>query len=92
MQLTYTHKSSLGKEFEGGEVVFKGLKDTPIQRIPSSMHPYQKQEQLYPVKHEIGTALIHWGSHVHGANPVQSGERINLIIWCKKEIYDDEML
>jgi hypothetical protein len=32
------------------------------------------------VKHTIGTALLHGGKVRHGAEPVRSGERTNLIV------------
>jgi hypothetical protein len=35
------------------------------------------------VDHEIGTGLIHLGSHIHQAVKLEAGERINLIVWSK---------
>lgn len=36
----------------------------------------------FVLKHEVGQAVIHRGSHVHRAMPLLSGERTNLILWC----------
>jgi len=49
-----------------------------------SHHP-PKEEKVYEVEHEVGVGVLHLGSHIHGANPVDSGTRVNLIIWCKAE-------
>jgi len=79
----------LGKVFEGGHLFFKGLKDSTIQKIPRSMHSYQRDEQLYDLSHEVGVGVIHLGNHIHGAKPIEKGERINLIMWCKVEPYSN---
>jgi hypothetical protein len=39
----------------------------------------------HDLKHEIGVGILHLGDHVHGARKILSGERVNLICWCKKE-------
>lgn len=62
----------LGKEFEGGNVYFKGLKDS-------------NDDNLYnEYISKVGKAIIHVGNHFHGANPIKTGERVNLIIWCSR--------
>ncbi|CAE7183889.1 ICU11 [Symbiodinium microadriaticum] len=61
----------LGKEFSGGELYFKGVRFTPSQ----------DDVQEHSVFHSRGSALIHLGGHYHGARPITSGERSNLILW-----------
>mmetsp|Transcript_23209 Transcript_23209/g.54774 ORF Transcript_23209/g.54774 Transcript_23209/m.54774 type:complete len:306 (-) Transcript_23209:8-925(-) len=61
----------LGKEFGGGELYFKGVRFTPSQ----------DDVQEHSVFHSRGSALIHLGGHYHGARPITSGERSNLILW-----------
>jgi hypothetical protein len=58
----------LGKEFEGGQLTFYGTKP---DGSPMSY------------SHEPGTAVIHLGKNWHEAQKITSGERTNLIIWCK---------
>ena len=65
----------LGKNFKGGELVFKG-------------HVGDKSSEDFVVEHEPGSALLHLGSHIHGANPITEGERMNLIIWYTKKNED----
>eukprot|EP00475_Leptophrys_vorax_P014782 TRINITY_DN2104_c2_g1_i2.p1 TRINITY_DN2104_c2_g1~~TRINITY_DN2104_c2_g1_i2.p1 ORF type:complete len:498 (-),score=135.38 TRINITY_DN2104_c2_g1_i2:2255-3748(-) len=35
-------------------------------------------------EHEVGVALLHPGMRIHGVNKLKSGERGNLIVWCKQ--------
>jgi len=35
------------------------------------------------IKHRVGQAIIHRGSHVHRAKPITEGRRTNLILWCQ---------
>ena len=37
--------------------------------------------------HKLGRCLVHAGSHRHGAKNIISGERMNIIIWCKSSSY-----
>ena len=34
-------------------------------------------------EHRLGWAVVHRGRHRHGAADIQSGERVNLIVWCR---------
>jgi ankyrin repeat protein len=63
----------LGKQFEGGSVFFKGVKGTESE--------YREYTEWQP---RPGKAILHFGKHIHGANKITSGERVNLIIWCRK--------
>ena len=60
-------------DFEGGELLFGGLRDDPEERHLART----------PVAHRPGMALLHRGSHCHEAVAVESGERTNLIVWCR---------
>ena len=39
------------------------------------------------VSHEKGRAILHLGRHRHGADDIDSGERINLILWARNSAY-----
>jgi len=43
---------------------------------------FSSGRKRFVLKHEVGQAVIHRGSHVHRAMPLLSGERTNLILWC----------
>ena len=65
----------LGKDgFSGGELAFEefktgfGYANTP-------------PEERWRFRWDVGTAVLHRGQHRHEALPIQSGERINLVIW-----------
>lgn len=53
-----------------------------LPRIILSIHLciLHLDEGIY-VSHKVGTALIHLGRHRHLAQPIQSGRRVNLILW-----------
>jgi len=65
----------LGKTFTGGSLYFKGVLDDP------SSH-----EENFIFEHIPGRALLHIGKHRHGANPITSGERFNLIVWFRDSV------
>ena len=39
------------------------------------------------VEHTIGTAVLHLGRQRHGADEIQSGERVNLIVWARSSAF-----
>ncbi|XP_069816964.1 2-oxoglutarate and iron-dependent oxygenase domain-containing protein 2 [Dendropsophus ebraccatus] len=63
---------SLGKEFTDGNLYFSDMKE-----VPSNERRYAE------VEHTIGHGILHRGQQVHGALPITSGERWNLIIWMR---------
>ncbi|GAM20380.1 hypothetical protein SAMD00019534_035550, partial [Acytostelium subglobosum LB1] len=63
----------LGRQFTGGSLYFRGILDQP-----------DTHQEYFEFQHKPGTALLHVGSHRHGANGLTSGERSNLIMWLKK--------
>lgn len=67
----------LGRSFEGGSLFFGGVRcnhhlGTPVEK-----------DENVTINHKVGRALIHLGHHRHSAQHITSGERHNLIIWCK---------
>jgi len=67
-----TLNACLGSQFTGGDLYFKGVRFTDSED--------DKRELL--VSHTPGKAVIHLGGHVHGAHPITSGKRSNLILWA----------
>ncbi|XP_068750350.1 2-oxoglutarate and iron-dependent oxygenase domain-containing protein 2-like [Montipora capricornis] len=63
---------SLGKAFTGGELFFGDMRQVPL-----------KEAECTECEHKPSYGLLHRGQHMHGALPIQSGERINLIIWMR---------
>mmetsp|Transcript_62994 Transcript_62994/g.172979 ORF Transcript_62994/g.172979 Transcript_62994/m.172979 type:complete len:197 (+) Transcript_62994:468-1058(+) len=63
----------LGRTFTGGDLYFKGVRFTETA----------DQQARHEVAHRPGWALLHLGGHVHAAQPLESGERVNLILWCQ---------
>jgi hypothetical protein len=66
----------LGNEFTGSGLTFCGVMATAAHR------QYQCSYQ-----HQLGHAVVHLGRQRHGAETITSGERHNLIIWCRNESY-----
>ncbi|KAL1527926.1 hypothetical protein AB1Y20_009299 [Prymnesium parvum] len=60
----------LGKEFTGATLSFCGGFGTEAHR--KHVHTYT---------HRVGRAVVHLGSHRHGADDITSGERYSLIMW-----------
>ena len=67
----------LGKQFEGGSLYFRGV------RCPCHQSSAAMPRELFTFEHRRGLALLHRGHHRHGANSIESGERCNLILWCR---------
>jgi hypothetical protein len=72
----------LGKEgFTGSGLTFCG-------RIAEKDH--RKFSGTYT--HQLGRAVIHSGQQRHGADNILSGERHNMVMWCKNETYRNSEL
>ncbi|KAJ1093237.1 hypothetical protein NDU88_006342 [Pleurodeles waltl] len=63
---------SLGKEFTEGNLYFADMRQVPAN-----------ERRYVEVEHVVGQGLLHRGEHVHGALPITSGERWNLIVWMR---------
>lgn len=61
----------LGEQFEGGELLFGSMRDCT------------SQTSRYPLRHNVGTGVLHRGHHMHEAVAVDSGVRLNLIMWLR---------
>lgn len=66
----------LGETFTGGSLYFEGMRCGLCQQTESL------PGESFSVDHVPGRAILHRGNHRHGANPIASGRRLNLIIWC----------
>jgi len=71
-----TVNANLGGLFTGGEVYFEGQRD-------SILHDNEHTK----VAHSRGMAVMHAGQHFHGAHPLSSGERHNLVIWMRSAAF-----
>lgn len=72
----------LGRDFEGGELYFAGVRCPVCQQTPP------RPEEQFELAHEPGVAILHRGPHRHGAHPIRAGERRNLILWCRSSSHD----
>ncbi len=64
----------LGRTFTGGDLAFCGQQDQNDHRLLQSVY-----------SHRTGYAVVHAGTHRHGALPLIDGERTNLILWLKAD-------
>lgn len=71
----------LGKEFTGGNLYFRGVRCSRHQETPWT------PAEDFEVGHRPGQAILHRGRHRHGAHPIISGQRHNLILWCRSSTF-----
>ena len=71
-----TFNVCLGKEFSGAGLQFCGVLGGPSHRKRSLVYHHVK-----------GRCVVHLGAHRHGADDLESGERLNLIIWNHSSLY-----
>ncbi|WVY98873.1 hypothetical protein V8G54_031024 [Vigna mungo] len=71
----------LGKEFSGGEVFFQGV------RCEEHVLSIAQPGEIFNYSHVPGHAILHPGRQRHGARPTTSGNRMNLIIWCRSSTF-----
>lgn len=71
-----TFNVCLGLEFAGAGLEFCGL-------MGSTNH----RKHTYTYHHIKGSCVCHLGRQRHGADDIQSGERLNLIIWNHSSTY-----
>lgn len=65
-----TFNVCLGREFSGSGLVFCGMMGSADHRKLTTVY-----------HHKLGRCVVHLGRKRHGADNIQTGERINLIIW-----------
>uniref|UniRef100_A0A3Q2YPA6 2-oxoglutarate and iron-dependent oxygenase domain containing 2 n=1 Tax=Hippocampus comes TaxID=109280 RepID=A0A3Q2YPA6_HIPCM len=63
---------SLGRDFTEGNLYFGDMRQVPLNETECS-----------EIKHRAGEGILHRGQHMHGALPISSGQRWNLIIWMR---------
>eukprot|EP00794_Sanderia_malayensis_P014133 gene14133-15610_t len=63
---------ALGNQFEGGELYLSGMKSE-----------VNWSDVCYKYCHRKTWGLIHRGQQMHGAMPIEEGQRYNLIIWMR---------
>ncbi|XP_051887865.1 2-oxoglutarate and iron-dependent oxygenase domain-containing protein 2 [Pristis pectinata] len=63
---------SLGKDFNEGNLYFGDMRQVRVS-----------QSECVEIEHRVGHGLLHRGQHCHGALPISSGERWNLIVWMR---------
>ncbi|XP_052024025.1 2-oxoglutarate and iron-dependent oxygenase domain-containing protein 2 isoform X2 [Apodemus sylvaticus] len=63
---------ALGKDFTGGALYFGGLFQAPAAL-----------KETLEVDHVVGHGLLHRGGQLHGARPLCTGERWNLVVWLR---------
>eukprot|EP00753_Platysulcus_tardus_P015640 PLAT5161.1.p1 GENE.PLAT5161.1~~PLAT5161.1.p1 ORF type:complete len:365 (-),score=97.21 PLAT5161.1:97-1170(-) len=66
----------LGRDFRGGEICFRYLRGDPFEG--------EEEKRVAPLP---GRAVVHLGQHLHQVLPVERGERLVLIIWCRSSAY-----
>ncbi|KAM4763162.1 2-oxoglutarate and iron-dependent oxygenase domain-containing protein 2 isoform 1-T1 [Cyanocitta cristata] len=71
---------SLGKEFTEGNLYFGDFNQDPSP-VP----------QYIEVEHVGGRGLLHRGGQIHGALPIASGERWNLIVWMRSSAIRNQL-
>ncbi|CAN0371681.1 unnamed protein product [Lampetra planeri] len=60
----------LGKDFTGGNLFLADMRE-------------EQGEESVEVGHRRGYGILHRGQQMHGAKPITSGERLNLILWMR---------
>ncbi|XP_047163334.1 2-oxoglutarate and iron-dependent oxygenase domain-containing protein CP2-like isoform X3 [Vigna umbellata] len=71
----------LGKQFSGGELFFRGI------RCEKHVNTGTHSEEIFDYSHVPGRAVLHRGRHRHGARATTSGNRVNLLLWCRSSVF-----
>ncbi|RZB43554.1 putative PKHD-type hydroxylase [Glycine soja] len=71
----------LGKEFSGGDLFFQGV------RCDAHVTTNTQPEEAFNYSHVPGHAILHPGRNRHGTRPTTSGNRMNLILWCRSSAF-----
>ncbi|EDQ85559.1 uncharacterized protein MONBRDRAFT_38748 [Monosiga brevicollis MX1] len=72
----FTCNVNLTDDFSGSGLTFCGMHGATSHRKLAGVYQHQR-----------GHAVVHAGLHRHGADPLQTGRRENLIIWCRSSAY-----
>jgi len=76
---------SLDEGFEDGEL-YIGRMYSDVQGKPQS-----SGSEYCPCQHKLGCGLLHRGQQMHGAFPLSSGERRNLIVWMRSSLTRNQL-
>ena len=71
-----TFNVCLGFDFTGATLTFCGY---------MGARDHRKASHVY--RHEVGRAVLHSGQRRHGADDIQQGTRMNLIVWSHNKAY-----
>lgn len=71
-----TFNVALGRRWSGSNLSFCGLMQEADVHVHRISHAFN-----------IGSAVLHLGRHVHGAEPIVQGERVNLIVWNRNSAW-----
>ncbi|XP_010479297.1 PREDICTED: uncharacterized PKHD-type hydroxylase At1g22950-like [Camelina sativa] len=71
----------LSKQFEGGELCFRGKRCKKHARADA--HP----EEIFDYRQIPGQAILYRGCHRTGARATTSGSRVNMSLWCKSSFF-----
>ncbi|XP_061907505.1 2-oxoglutarate and iron-dependent oxygenase domain-containing protein 2 [Entelurus aequoreus] len=63
---------SLGRDFTEGNLYFGDMRQVPL-----------RDSECTEVEHKRSEGVLHRGQHMHGALPISSGQRWNLIVWMR---------
>ncbi|XP_053725758.1 2-oxoglutarate and iron-dependent oxygenase domain-containing protein 2 isoform X1 [Synchiropus splendidus] len=71
---------SLGRDFTEGNLYFGDMRQVPLS-----------DTECCEVSHRATEGLLHRGQHMHGALPISSGQRWNLIIWMRSSQHRNKL-
>ena len=71
----------LGRRFTGSSLSFGGVRCARHQQTPVG------RSERFEFHHSLGVGCLHLGQHRHSALPLESGQRHNLILWCRSSSY-----
>ncbi|KAE8695528.1 2-oxoglutarate and Fe(II)-dependent oxygenase superfamily protein isoform 2 [Hibiscus syriacus] len=71
----------LGKEFTGGDLFFRGV------RCDKHVNTETHKDEVLDYSHVPGRAVLHCGRHRHGARATTTGNRVNLLLWCRSSVF-----
>ncbi|XP_076007267.1 2-oxoglutarate and iron-dependent oxygenase domain-containing protein 2 isoform X2 [Genypterus blacodes] len=63
---------SIGKDFTDGNLYFGDMRQVPL-----------RESECSDAEHRLTEGILHRGQQMHGALPISSGQRWNLIIWMR---------
>ncbi|XP_043548538.1 2-oxoglutarate and iron-dependent oxygenase domain-containing protein 2 isoform X4 [Chiloscyllium plagiosum] len=94
---------SLGKDFGEGNLCFGDMRQCSAQNLFSGGRRWvgdttrvvfqipTDERECVEIEHRVSYGLLHRGQHCHGALPISSGERWNLIIWMRSSPVRNEL-